>query len=248
MKPTIPYLERKFDEFNHLFFEGRMSRPRIVLSHARTYRGLCVYSRRTAPDGTVTHSDFCIRISVSTDLPEHEVEDTLIHEMIHYYIGVFALHDNAPHGHIFRSHMQRINREYGRHIVISHRSAASPAATPAAASPQSADSDSAGYASSYQPRRRSSTCVVAVLTLKDGRNAFKVLSRTINTIVSYYNRVCKSSEVKTVALYLTHHPYFSNFPHSGAAYCHVVSNPNFHSYLADAVRINCDGKNVAFTG
>lgn len=236
MIPTIPYLEQKFDEFNQRIFNNELARPSLELSRARSYRGQCICTRHNRADGTMEYSNFRIRISVSDDRPEHEVQDTLIHEMIHYYIGVKGIQDDAPHGVVFRGLMKHINQHFGRHIAVSHRQKA--------ASSAAANGTSASSASSCRSGRRSYTCVVAVLTLKDGRYAFKVLSRTIKTIVSYYNLVRKSSEFKAVELYLTNDPYFSNYPRSGASYCHIVSNPDFHSHLANAVRVNCDGKNV----
>lgn len=235
MIPTIPYLEQKFDEFNQLFFKNALVRPRLELTQARSYRGQCIYTRQRQSDGTEEYTNFRIRISVSDDRPECEVEDTLLHEMIHYYIGVNDMLDDAPHGRLFRALMQDINRRYGRHIVVSHRQTA--ASAPATNDPS---------APAYQSRRRSATCVVAVLNLKDGRCGFKVLPRTIHTIVAFYNTVRRSSDFKSIELYLTSHPYFGGYPRSGASYFHFVSDSNFHDYLKEAITIRCNGTDIAF--
>ena len=66
-------------------------------------------------------TDFILRINTRADLPEELVEDTILHEMIHYFIAVNQLHDTRTHGQIFRREMKRINEMGGRHISISYR-------------------------------------------------------------------------------------------------------------------------------
>ena len=55
------------------------------------------------------------------DLPEELVEDTILHEMIHYYIAFNHWSDTSTHGQLFRREMKRINEKGGRHISISYR-------------------------------------------------------------------------------------------------------------------------------
>lgn len=55
------------------------------------------------------------------DLPEELVEDTILHEMIHYYIAFNQWRDTSTHGQLFRREMKRINEKGGRHISISYR-------------------------------------------------------------------------------------------------------------------------------
>lgn len=59
------------------------------------------------------------------ELSEDEIEDTIIHEMIHYYIGYNQLEDTSAHGAIFQQVMNAINEKYGRHLSISHKSSKS---------------------------------------------------------------------------------------------------------------------------
>ena len=49
------------------------------------------------------------------------IEDTILHEMIHYHIAVNQLRDTSAHGRLFRREMKRINAEGNRHITISYR-------------------------------------------------------------------------------------------------------------------------------
>lgn len=62
-----------------------------------------------------------LTLSCRYDLPEAQLEDIVIHEMIHYYIHHSKLRDTSSHGQIFRRMMEDINKRYGRHITISHR-------------------------------------------------------------------------------------------------------------------------------
>ena len=88
MKATIPYVEKKFEEFNQQMFAGKLPKLPIELSDAKTFLGQIVFKRRKVDDGKEEHYDFRLRINTRIDLPEEEIEDTIIHEMIHYFIGV----------------------------------------------------------------------------------------------------------------------------------------------------------------
>lgn len=62
-----------------------------------------------------------LRINTRFDLPEDLLQDTILHEMIHYYIAVNHLRDTSTHGQLFRREMKRINEQGNRHITISYR-------------------------------------------------------------------------------------------------------------------------------
>ena len=121
MKPTVPYLEAKFDEFNALMFGGRLPRIPVALSRAVSYVGLCTYKIRRRLFGKNEYYDFRIRVSTKFDLPEQELEDVLIHEMIHYALRLDGIKDTSAHGKAFRQLKDHINRTYGRHVTISHK-------------------------------------------------------------------------------------------------------------------------------
>ena len=85
MTATIPYIEQKFEEFNHQMFGGKL--PKIPVENTRV------------------------------DLPEREVEDTIIYEMIHYHIGYNWLEDASAHGPLFLSIMNE-DRHGGQPIIL----------------------------------------------------------------------------------------------------------------------------------
>lgn len=132
MVPTIPYIRSRFDEFNARFFAGALPPVPIKLSNARTFLGKLTFTkRRKWLFGEWTYSNFVLRINTRFDLPEQLIEDTILHEMIHYYIAVNQLRDTSTHGRLFRQEMKRINVEGNRHITISYRLKNMPPLTPA---------------------------------------------------------------------------------------------------------------------
>ena len=121
MKPTLDYIKNKFDEYNKMVFNGQLKPIRFQLSKARTFIGQINFKRRHNNDGTFYYYDFIFKISTLIDRDETIVEDTILHEMIHYYILSNQLHDTSPHGRIFKQMMNDINRRYNRNIQISHK-------------------------------------------------------------------------------------------------------------------------------
>ena len=120
MKATIEYTERKFNEFNALMFNGELPALPIKLSNARSFLGQLSYKMRDKEDGTKECYDFVLRINTKYDLPEPEVEDTIIHEMIHYFIHCHQIKDTSQHGEVFQMMMKGINQKYGRHVSVRH--------------------------------------------------------------------------------------------------------------------------------
>ena len=56
---------------------------------------------------------------VQTQAYAHEMQTVLLHEMIHYYIAWKGIRDDAPHGSVFRSIMNRLNTRHGWDISVS---------------------------------------------------------------------------------------------------------------------------------
>lgn len=228
VRPTIEYIQERFDRYNRQMFGGRLPRIPIRLSDAKTFLGQCVSKIHTHPDGQREHYDFELRISTRLDLPQETVDDTIIHEMIHYFIHYNGLHDISAHGPIFRSIMQSINIAHGRHISISHKS------TPG----QHTDSDS-------PPRWH----IIAVLHLNEpdpDHIGIKVLPRTVEKVIQYYRRVSQAPQVAYIELYLHNAPYFNRYPSSAALRYHPASLAEITPHLTDARRLTIQGNNLNF--
>ena len=138
-------------------FGGELPEIPIYLSDAKTFLGKFCFKKRKLPNGKTAYYDFSLRMNTRLDLPEQEVEDTIIHEMIHYFIAYKNLEDASAHGPIFQHIMKSINERFGRHLTISYKTTAAE---------REALQDK-------RPRYH----VVAVLQLCDGRFAVKVLPR-----------------------------------------------------------------------
>ena len=202
MKATIPYIEQKFEEFNQQMFAGQLPKLPIELSDAKTFLGVCAFKTRKGKDGKEICYDFKLRINTRIDLPEAEIEDTIIHEMIHYFIGYNQLEDASAHGPMFLRMMNSINAKYGRHLSVSYK----------------VTKEQREQAIDAKQHWR----VVAVVKFKDGRYGIKVLPRIQQRIVNYYTKVGSSKDVERVELYMSNNVYFNRFPNSSVLNAHYV--------------------------
>ena len=211
MIPTVPYLEERFDTFNRMCFGGVLPRIPIVLSRARTFVGRFQYRCvRNWRGRTVRKEDFVLRMSVHFDLPEAEVEDTLIHEMIHYFIAWKGLEDSSTHGRLFRAMMQEINVRYGRHLTISHKS------TPA------------DLARDTRIREHE----LLVSELADGRSAVTVCARS--RIGPVRRALLLAPSVRELRRYRSRDPWFNRFPRCRTPKVFPVDPAELQMHLEDA--------------
>ena len=214
MKPTTDFITRKFDEFNTLMFGGKLTVPPIQLSRARTFVGQCAAKkRRTLFHGTQLF-DFRLKFSICFDLPENEWEDTIIHEMIHYYIGVNGLKDTSAHGRIFRQMMEDINRQFGRKLTISHK-----------ATPEQKEQ-------LYNTRKV--WHVVALVYFADGRKGLKVLPRISQRIELYCSTMLRDKRLAKIELFVSNDTYFNRFPNSSAFNVVLANEEEFMPHIMQA--------------
>lgn len=157
-------------------------------------------------------------------MPEEEVEDTIIHEMIHYYIGYNQLEDTSPHGSIFRQIMNAINEKYGRHLTISHKCT------------KTQNEQAVDQKQHYH--------VVAVVLFEDGLTGFKVLPRVLQSILKYYNGVKAAKGVISIDLYMSNDIFFNRFPNSSAYNVHYIEITEIKKHLEGAEKMSCDGKSI----
>lgn len=223
MKPTVPYLQDRFEHFNVLIFNGKLPSVPIVLSRARTFLGRCEYKGRVNAQGREEFFDFLIRISVAYDMSEDQLDDVLIHEMIHCYIAVNQQRDTSPHGVMFRQLMDTINERFGRHISISNNLPVAKA-----------------------PVQRKSWHVVAVVTMTDGKTGIKVLPRIADRITAYYNGAKAVTMVSDIKFYMSNDPFFNDYPNSGALKIYHVDPAQLAAHLHGSHDVLCDsdGRNV----
>ena len=117
---TVDYLRQAFEHYNDLIFEGKLPLPKLKWSRAKTRLGQMACKRKISW-GRTKYYDFTISVSNYYKLTKEEIDDVLIHEMIHYSIAYTGLKDTSAHGIVFRGMMDKINRTFNRHITISVR-------------------------------------------------------------------------------------------------------------------------------
>ena len=120
MRPDLQFLKERFDFLNKQCFAGKLKPVTIELSNAGSFLGRLYYKVRRTLRGAVSYN-FKIRISVRYDLEETEITDTLLHEMIHYYILSNGIKDTSAHGKVFLSIMNDFNSRFGYNMSVSHK-------------------------------------------------------------------------------------------------------------------------------
>ncbi|MDE6023069.1 MAG: SprT-like domain-containing protein [Muribaculaceae bacterium] len=120
MRASIKFLISGFNRFNNEIFGGELPLPLMHISSARTFMGQFKVERSGSILGKHRET-YHITLSKRYELEESDLEDVLIHEMIHFLIHYRKIHDTSSHGRQFRTLMNNINRRFNRHITVSHR-------------------------------------------------------------------------------------------------------------------------------
>ena len=224
MIASLTFVRKTFDHFNALCFEGVLPAVPIVLSKAGTFLGKMEYKSRCDFFGIVSsHYDFRLKISTSFDLQQEELEDVVIHEMIHYYIAYRNIRDSSAHGKTFRRIMETVNRTYGRHITVRHRGEPE----------QNLVRDgSARYRKHY----------LCVSTFPDGNKGITVCAST--KIFELYRLLPKYYGITKMKWYGSIDPFFNRFPRANTPKIYRITEGELHEHLRDSVPLRCDGHTI----
>ena len=224
MKADIEFLRRKFAEFNAAMFGGRLPEPAITLCTVSSFVAQYKSRMRPLPDGRSEPCGHQLRFSTAFDLPERELEDTLIHEMIHYFIAYNGLRDRSAHGPLFMALMRAVNEAHGRDITVSRRTSA------------------AEMAGARTARKK--WHVIAILHFDSGQLGVKVLPRVIPKIIDYYNSVTAAPNITAVELYLHNDAFFNRFPTSVGRRCQLITEADAAEHLRGAHRLEVAGSRL----
>lgn len=98
--------------------EQRFGKVRLeIRKSCKSYRGRFV--RKVSRKLFLTKVDDSIVLSVDVNnFDIKEIDNVLVHEMIHQYIVQTGLRDNSPHGRIFRSFRDKINSTFEGELYI----------------------------------------------------------------------------------------------------------------------------------
>lgn len=110
MQIDILWLRTWFARFNRQYFNGDLPTPGFHIGRSRTRLGTMSFKRKSRWRRTRLY-DFSISLSNYYDQTEHGFKNVLLHEMIHLAIAHSGVKDSSPHGVVFRSMMERLNRD-----------------------------------------------------------------------------------------------------------------------------------------
>lgn len=220
MKATLEYVEQKFQEFNEQMFEGSLPKPPFKLSNSRTALGQITFFREKTADGDWHYYGFTFRVSTMAELPEQEVEDTIIHEMIHYYILSNQMQDTAPHGEIFTRMMKDLNQRFNRNITVSHTM-----------TKEEADSDT-------EIREH----LICVATLTGNNKAIAISTRS--RIIQVWDEMEKFPNVKEFKWYVSKDPFFNRFHRVTTAKLSIIQAAVLEEHLKDARQLIRTGRYI----
>lgn len=105
---TINILRKLFYEFNSKFFDNKLPYIDLQIKRLKNQCGQYRYDWRRE-NGNYIEIPKCIIISNFYEYPMHDIAETLIHEMIHYYISYFKIKDNNDHGRVFQKMAKNIH-------------------------------------------------------------------------------------------------------------------------------------------
>lgn len=215
MKPDVDYVRGRFQAFNELIFASELPDIPIIISKSKSFLGRLEYKRRKRIFAAREIYDIKMRVSARVDMPESDVDDTIIHEMIHLYILVKGLKDSSTHGKVFRAMASDINKRFGYKVSVSHRFTAE-------------------QRQELIDSSRFKLRVVARLIMADGRCAVKVIPSNTQSLYRFDRALRLWSAVKSVDYFETSDPYFSAFPCSSALRVQIVDGIELDKHLSDA--------------
>lgn len=220
MIATLDYIKRKFAEYNQQMFGGKLKPLPFKLTSARTYLGQVRFRRTKNPDGTWHYYDFVFMISDKVDRDENVVEDTIIHEMIHYYILSNQIQDTAPHGVVFKKIMRGINVKFNRHVSVLHQLTA-----------EEQDNDT--------EKRQHLICVVR---LRGNRMGITVATRS--KLFYLWDEIPRFPKVEEWHWYSTTDPFFNRYPRASTVKIYAISLEDLEEHLKGAKSLKRFGNRI----
>jgi len=223
MIPTIDYIRKKFDAFNALCFDGSLAPIPIRLSNARTFLGQVSYKRTRGFGGRMRYSDFVLKISTKVERTEEVLEDTILHEMIHYWILSNGMQDDATHGRIFRAKMAEINTKFNRHITVTHK---------ATEAERELDDEKRLH-------------LICVTTFANGQHGITIAARS--RLFRLWDFMPHLKIVKSIQWYASTDPYFNRYPRALTPKIYPVPTDELQAHLRDAKPLIREGNTIRIT-
>lgn len=219
MRATVDYIKKIFKEFNDLCFEGKLPLLPVEECHARSFIGVFNYRTYVDQYGTEIPYEMKLRISTVYDMEEEIVKDTILHEMIHYYITYYRIKDTSPHGEVFLKIMNTINNKYNRHITVRI-------------------DKNKEVESTDQEKKDHFICVCEY-----GFDlVFLQCART--KILQIHKELANDTNISKITWYFTQNHFFNRFPSSSKARLLKINRMELIDNLEDAIELEVDGRTL----
>ena len=116
MEITTDIIEEKFEEYNKLYFRGRLLWP-YEFYLIRSFRCFGRFSCNHHSPGSRLRN---VRIGISMyyDWTEEQLRDVLVHEMLHYKLERSKNVEKKMHGPRFQKAAAEMNEKYGLNIQV----------------------------------------------------------------------------------------------------------------------------------
>lgn len=219
MRPSLDYIKEKFEFYNKLCFDGKLPMPPIKLNMRYGQMGITKFQIIQTSDGNIRLENISIEISIRQDLPEEEYIDTIVHEMIHYYIAYNNIIDDSPHGTVFMEKMNHIMNTYGIRVTIAFD-----------------PTDEYLVNSITRPR------YVCVSEFEDGRMGLGVVAK--NKIFQIWHLMSQMPGVKDVRWYVSNRAIFGKFPVMVSPNVIIIDSDKIHHYLTGAKELMNNGTTI----
>lgn len=124
MKPTVEYLTDRHQYWKErigmygIWEKSKFNDIKIRIKTVSRTRHAAFCRKYKNIDGGVQYIDTIILYNNTEDYTIAQLDNFLVHEMIHQYIAQSSLQDNAPHGKIFRFLMGEINKSFPNELNI----------------------------------------------------------------------------------------------------------------------------------
>ena len=124
-KELLSWMKLNYDKFNKLYFNGVLPNVNMKLSTAKHRVGYAQCKQFSD-----SHREYSIFFSKYFEMPEEELVNVLLHEMIHiseyfFHLELFTKKNGRrsykPHGDYFMSELERLN-SFGHHITVKSES------------------------------------------------------------------------------------------------------------------------------
>lgn len=111
MTITINEVKSLFNEWNKKAFNNELPAPSFELMSTKRMLGQFKWRKIGA-----NQLGYIIRISTYYDRPFEYYVDTVVHEMLHYYIKYKGIKDTSSHGKIWKERAKELSRKFGLNI------------------------------------------------------------------------------------------------------------------------------------